>query len=92
MFVLNDVTLGNLFPGNTYDPVCSITHPPYGIVADENLVIVSCGTTLLAFDAKNLLKVEQFENNSANFSGIDINSSKVYAASNFLSFTIYTGT
>ena len=85
-----DVTQ-NLFPGYIYDPIFK-THPPYGIVADENLVIVSCGTTLLAFDAKNLLKVEQFENNSANFSGIDINSSKVYAASNFLSFTIYTGT
>ena len=43
-----DVTQ-NLFPGYIYDPIFK-THPPYGIVADENLVIVSCGTTLLALD------------------------------------------
>ena len=85
-----DVTQ-NLFPGYIYDPIFQ-THPPYAVVADGNLVIVTCGTTLLSFDGNNLLKIGQFENNSANFSGIDINANKVYAASNFLSFNIYTGT
>ena len=81
----------NLFPGYIYDPIFQ-TYPPYAVVADDNLVIVTCGTTLLAFDAQNLLKVGQFENKLANFSGIDINSNIVYAASNLMSFAIYTGT
>ncbi|KAI6656970.1 Caspase-9-like isoform X3 [Oopsacas minuta] len=78
------------FPGFIYDPIFD-AQIPYAVVADDNFIIVTCGTTLLAFDAGTFVKVEKYENKLGNFSGIDINWNKVYAASNFLTFAIYTG-
>ena len=84
-----DVTR-NEFPGYIYDPVFDYNQP-YAVVADENFVIVTCGTTLISFDARTLCKVEQFEHKLANFSGIDIDNDTVYVASNSDSYSIYTG-
>ena len=80
----------NEFPGYIYDPVFD-SNQPYAVVADENFVIITCGTTLVSFDARTLVKVEQFEHKLANFSGIDIYQGKVYVASNYYTYSIYTG-
>ena len=78
------------FPGYLYDPVFELNQP-YAVVADENFVIVTCGTTLLSFDAKTLCKVKQFKHKLANFSGIDVDQNSVYVASNCDTYSIYTG-